>query len=139
MGAGVGRNAVFLAEQGYDVDALDFSEEALARARELAGERAVDVEWLQANISEFEYASREYDVVLVSYHHDLDVLHAVKDGLATGGMLVFEHHLRTEEAVDRGPTEEHLDRPNRYRFRSNELLHNGCARCETATTPPSRR
>ena len=47
---GEGRNGVWLAEQGLDVLAIDFSPSAQRKARALAAERHVDVTFVQANM-----------------------------------------------------------------------------------------
>ena len=47
LACGSGRNAVWLAEQGWQVVGADFSDVALEQARELAAERGVEVEWLE--------------------------------------------------------------------------------------------
>jgi 2-polyprenyl-3-methyl-5-hydroxy-6-metoxy-1,4-benzoquinol methylase len=49
LGCGAGRNAVWLAEQGWRVTAVDFSDVALRMARALADERRVAVEWIEAD------------------------------------------------------------------------------------------
>src|ERR1035441_2439850 len=45
VGTGEGRNAIWLAERGWQVIAVDFSAAGLARAARLAAERAVSVDW----------------------------------------------------------------------------------------------
>jgi SAM-dependent methyltransferase len=47
LGTGEGRNAIWLAERGWQVTAVDFSAAGLARAARLAAERAVSVDWVQ--------------------------------------------------------------------------------------------
>ena len=47
LGTGEGRNAIWLAERGWQVTAVDFSAVGLARAARLAAERAVSVDWVQ--------------------------------------------------------------------------------------------
>lgn len=119
LATGTGRNALFLADRGYDVDAIDVAPSALERASEAADERGVDVEWLAADIDEFDFPDGEYDVITISYYVNFDRLPDIKEALAPGGVLLYEHHLRTAEPVDRGPS------GNRYRMRSNDLLRAG--------------
>ena len=118
VATGTGRNALFLAEHGYRVDAVDISDEALAIARDRAAERSRsgDVDWIQADLDEYPLPEGTYDVVVVNFYHTLDRLPAIKEALALGGVLLYEHHLRSTEAIDRGPSSD------RYRFRSNDLL-----------------
>ena len=74
VAAGEGRNAIWLAEQGWQVTAADFSPVAVARTREIAdrrlGERADAVRALVADATETapaEESGRGYDLVLFSY------------------------------------------------------------------------
>ena len=118
VACGTGRNAVFLAEQGYDVDALDRSAEGLRITRTNAAERGVEdrVELVQADARQFEYPAPRYEVVTISFFRTLDRLNDVKAALAPGGLLFYQHHLRADPPAEVGPD------TDRYRFGSNELL-----------------
>ena len=67
VACGAGRNAVWLAELGWNVTGVDFSDVALANARALAAERAVDVEWQQADLRDWRPAEAAFDLVVVLY------------------------------------------------------------------------
>jgi 2-polyprenyl-3-methyl-5-hydroxy-6-metoxy-1,4-benzoquinol methylase len=54
LACGEGRNAVWLAERGWEVVGIDFSDVALEKARALADARSVDAQWVQADLLEFE-------------------------------------------------------------------------------------
>ena len=60
---GEGRNGVWLAEQGLDVVSLDFSPSAQRKARALAKERGVTVNFLQGDVHTFDYPATAFDVV----------------------------------------------------------------------------
>ncbi|MFB6283556.1 MAG: class I SAM-dependent methyltransferase [Halobacteria archaeon] len=125
VACGVGRNTVYLAEDSYVVDGLDFSDIALSKCRTVAREKGVlrDVNLVRCDLGSFSFPEEEYDLVLVNYHHSLDLLHSLKDSIAPGGFLVYVHHLRTKDEVDHGPNKPKVPNPDRFRFRSNELLH----------------
>ena len=53
LACGEGRNAVWLAERGWRVTAVDFAAVGLAKARELAASRDVEVEWVHADLLEY--------------------------------------------------------------------------------------
>ena len=116
VATGTGRNAVFLAAHGYDVDAVDVSDEALERARERAADRGVDVDWIRADLAAFDLEPDAYDVITISFFAALEHLPDIKATLAPGGVLVYEHHLRSSDPIDVGPSSD------RYRYRSNDLL-----------------
>lgn len=72
LACGAGRNAVWLAQQGCAVDAVDISATALRWAAERADAAGVDVQLLQADIFDDEVRGREqYDLVVDSgcFHH----------------------------------------------------------------------
>jgi SAM-dependent methyltransferase len=54
LGSGEGRNAVWLAEGGWKVTAVDFSPVALDKARRLAQARGVTVDWVLADLRDYE-------------------------------------------------------------------------------------
>ena len=60
---GEGRNSVWLAEQGLDVHAIDFSPTAQDKARALARERGVNVILELADVHNWAYPEAAYDVV----------------------------------------------------------------------------
>lgn len=118
VATGTGRNAVYLAGRGYDVEAVDVSDEALERARRRAAEAGVDVEWIRTDLTDSEYdiEANAYDLITVSFFAALELVPELKDALAPGGVLVYEHHLRSSERVEIGPSSD------RHRYRSNDLL-----------------
>ena len=117
IATGTGRNALCLAEQRYEVDAIDISDEALAIARERAIERSLSVNWIRSAIEDYSFPEQAYDVVMVDFCTLPHRLPDVKEALAPGGVFLYEHHLRSAAPVKRGPSSD------RYRFRSNDLLH----------------
>ena len=67
VACGEGRNAVWLAERGWHVTGVDFSDVALAKAAELAASRGVEVDWLLADVLDHEPAPGAFDLVAVLY------------------------------------------------------------------------
>lgn len=99
LGTGEGRNAIWLAERGWQVTAVDFSAAGLARAGRLAGERGVSVDWVQADLLDYEPAPGGYDLVLVAYIHLPSaglarVFRAAAAAVAPGGTLLVIGHDR---------------------------------------------
>lgn len=115
IATGTGRNAMFLSEAGYDVDAVDISRVALSRAQAAASDRNLHVNWIQADIEEGSLPDSEYAVIHCSFYHRCATLSDVKACLVDGGVLLWEHYLRTTDDLERGPS-------NRYRYGANELL-----------------
>ena len=119
VATGTGRNAVFLAEAGFEVDAIDKSREGLRITREKAREQGVEerLNLLQADVPTFTFPDGRYDLVTVSFYRVVDRFPDVKESLAPGGYLFVEHHLRSTDPTPWGP------RGDRYKFAANELLH----------------
>jgi len=55
IGCGTGGDAVYLAEQGFTVTAVDGVGQALSKARARAGSRGVDVNWVQGDVCSLEH------------------------------------------------------------------------------------
>ncbi|HVQ91818.1 MAG TPA: class I SAM-dependent methyltransferase [Mycobacteriales bacterium] len=97
LAAGEGRNAVWLAEQGWRVTAVDFSAVGLAKGRRLAEQRGVAVDWVTADLRAYQPPARAFDLVLIAYLQVRQaelagVLHGARDALAAGGTLLVVGH-----------------------------------------------
>lgn len=65
IGCGEGKDAVFLARNGYDVTAFDASEQGLSKARELADTYGVKVDFFKADVRDFRLEA-DYDIIFSS-------------------------------------------------------------------------
>jgi SAM-dependent methyltransferase len=97
LGTGEGRNAIWLAAQGWQVTAVDFSAVALAKAARLAESRHVSVTWVQADLRDYTPGEGGYDLVLLAYIHlpraEFDaLLGKASAALAPGGTLLVIGH-----------------------------------------------
>jgi len=96
LGCGMGANAIWLAERGWQVTAVDFSNAAIEKARRLAEERGVGVEFVVADASMYQ-PKGEYDLV-TSFYVQLApdkrraMLATASSVLAPGGTLLFVSH-----------------------------------------------
>ena len=61
---GEGRNAVFLAQQGYSVTAVDASQVGLDKARQLAKECGVFIECIHADLTSFDMGENKWDGIV---------------------------------------------------------------------------
>ena len=97
LACGEGRNAVWLAERGWRVTGVDFSDVALAKAAELAASRGVEVDWVVADVLDYRPEARAFDLVAVLYlqlPRD-ELLHALESAavaVAPGGTLLVLGH-----------------------------------------------
>jgi SAM-dependent methyltransferase len=96
LAAGEGRHAIWLAERGWDVTAVDFAEAGLARGRRAAADRGVSVSWEVSDVVAWRPPA-PVDLVLVAYLHLVAVerrrVHrAAVESLAPGGTLLVVGH-----------------------------------------------
>jgi len=97
VACGEGRNAVWLADRGWRVTGVDFSEVALAKAAELAAAHGVEVDWVHGDVLDADPATGAFDLVAVLYlqlpHEELErVLRSAACAVAHGGTLVVLGH-----------------------------------------------
>ena len=106
VACGAGRNALFLAENGFEVTALDISSVALDRGRRAAAERCLEISWLGEDLDEDParaLPAGPFDLIVwVRYVHRTLMPHLLAR-LADGGALLCEQHLATDLRVA-GPT-----------------------------------
>ncbi|MEP7194405.1 MAG: class I SAM-dependent methyltransferase [Actinomycetota bacterium] len=113
IAAGEGRNSLWLADRGWQVTAVDFSEVALQRARALAekhlGDESGRLVTLEADVQTWVPEARSYDLVLVVYLHlpeqeRRSVMRAAAEAVAPGGtLLVVGHDLENLTSGHGGP------------------------------------
>ena len=70
LAAGEGRNAVWLAERGWSVTAVDFSRVGLDKGRRLGAARGIDdglLDWVVADLADYRPDRGAFDLVLIAY------------------------------------------------------------------------
>jgi tellurite methyltransferase len=117
VACGSGRNARYLAELGFAVDAVDVSDVAVAALQAAAAERGLAVDARRIDLEAEPLAVGRYDVVVQLNYLQRDLFGALGGALAPGGILVVE-------TVARAHVDElgHRFDP-RFVLGDNELLH----------------
>ena len=100
LAAGEGRNTVWLAERGWRVTAVDFSRVGLEKGRKLSAARGMDeahVDWIVADLRDYEPERDAYDLVLIAYLQVSPVLRAnvlarAAAALTPGGTVFIVGH-----------------------------------------------
>lgn len=105
LAEGEGRNAVFLAERGYKVVAVDLSSVGLEKARDLAVSRGVSIDTVVADLTAFSYERGLYAGIVSIWAHippeaRRNVHARCVEALAPGGVMVLEAY--TPSQVGRG-------------------------------------
>lgn len=93
LGAGEGRNALWLAQQGWRVTAVDFSRTGLAKAERRAHASGLDIRCLHADLREHQPPVQAFDLVLIAFLHPLPdqrptIFRRAADAVAPGGHLL---------------------------------------------------
>jgi SAM-dependent methyltransferase len=97
LGCGEGRNAIWLAEHGWQVTGVDFSEIGLDKARRLAADRGVEAAWVRADLLDYQPERGAFDLAIVMYiqlpaAQLADVMKRASAALAPGGTLLVVGH-----------------------------------------------
>ncbi len=112
VACGMGRNTHFLANKGFDIDAVDISDYALKQVK-----NAPTITKVETDLDKYNIAPNKYDLILNTNYLNRRLLSQMKDGLKQGGVVIFETFI-VAHGDFKLPTM-NLD----YLLRKNELLH----------------
>jgi SAM-dependent methyltransferase len=119
IACGAGRNSLFLAAGGWQVDAIDISPVGLARAEATAASRGLCIHWIEADLevdSGPVLPRGRYDLIVMTRYVNRPLFPLLPASLECSGTFICEQHLDSAEDVS-GPKS-----PD-FRMRHNELLH----------------
>jgi SAM-dependent methyltransferase len=113
IAAGNGRNALFLAKQGFVVDAVDISDAGLAQF----AEKHPGIHPICADLDDFDIPANRYDLIVNIKYLNRRLFPYITEGLTKGGVLIFETFLASPDGtMERAICPEYL-------LQENELLH----------------
>lgn len=128
LAEGEGRNAVFLAQQGYQVTAMDLSDVGLNKALKLASERGVSITTQVADLADYQFGEDEWDgIVSIWAHTPTDVrqyIHAqIAPALKPNGVFILEAYTEQQLTMDAvgGPPASQQERFNSLENLQTEL------------------
>ena len=113
IAAGNGRNALFLAQQGFRVDAVDISDAGL----HLFAARHANIHPICADLDDFDISPNRYDLIINIKFLSRRLFPYIYEGLAPGGVLIFQTFLDSPSPDSEQPVCQD------YLLRKNELLH----------------
>ncbi len=87
---GEGRNGVYLAANGFDVEGIDISEVGLNKAHKLAAQNNTRITTRVVDLENAQLEKDKYDVVLCSYYMQRNLIPQMKEAVKKGGVVVFE-------------------------------------------------
>ncbi len=115
IATGKGRNALFLAEQGFTVDAIDISAVGLQQAQRQAEKRGLTLNLILADLASFEFPDSAYDLILNINFLLRSLVPKIKNALRPGGYIIFDTYLLDQQDLG------HPRNPA-YLLNHNELL-----------------
>ena len=115
VACGAGRNSLYLAEAGYDIDAIDISSVALDRLRATAQTRDLQISCIESDLESKPLPDRTYDLIVMVRYTSPALISRLLPLLSDGGHFLCEEHLSTDRDVI-GPTDP------AFRMAPNELL-----------------
>ncbi|MDP9021101.1 MAG: methyltransferase domain-containing protein [Actinomycetota bacterium] len=123
VGCGEGADAIWLAQQGWQVTAADPSRVALDRAESAAREAGVEVTWVHAGLLEMPSGPGVHDLVSAQYMvlrrtDDDAAITALLGAVALGGTLLVVHH-----ELDPAHATEHGSDPDDYVMPGDVAAH----------------
>ena len=90
VGMGQGRNAIWLAQQGWDVTGFDPAEKAVAVARETARKLGLHLKSEIKGMENFDFGESRWDMIVLCYVGGREMTGALQRALKPGGILVIE-------------------------------------------------
>ena len=105
LAEGEGRNAVFLAQQGYQVTATDMSEVGLNKALKLARDRGVDIITQVADLADYEFGEAKWEGIVAIWAHlptaVRQYVHAqIAPALKPNGVFILEAYTEQQLTMD---------------------------------------
>jgi 2-polyprenyl-3-methyl-5-hydroxy-6-metoxy-1,4-benzoquinol methylase len=117
IATGEGRNAVFLAQHGFGVEAVDISDRGLKKAQKLARDKGVKINTLLVDLDQYQIEKEKYDLIANFYFLRRGFIPKIKKGLKKGGRVIFETYTLEQRTLGTGGPKH-----ARYFLKSNELL-----------------
>jgi 2-polyprenyl-3-methyl-5-hydroxy-6-metoxy-1,4-benzoquinol methylase len=117
IASGEGRNAVFLAQQGFKVDAVDISGKGLKKAQKQAREQGVKIRTFLVDLDQYQIEKERYDLIANFYYLKRRLIPRIKKGIKKGGRVVFETYLLEHRTLGTGGPKQ-----AKYFLKPNELL-----------------
>lgn len=90
LAMGEGRNALFLAREGFDVTGVDISPVAVAKAKRFAEEQGVRLRAIVADLAAYDQGEALYDAITNFYAFEPRLFPGIVRALKPGGVFVFE-------------------------------------------------
>ena len=88
LACGTGRNALWLAQHGWSVTAVDGSASAIRFLRESAADLHIETQIANLETSGFAIEPASYDLIAICYYLQRNLFEPAKQGVAPGGIII---------------------------------------------------
>ena len=103
VGMGQGRNAIFLAQQGWDVTGFDPADEGVRQAKAEAGRLGLRIRAEITTFEQFDFGEARWDLIVLTYEPTKAIAPRVERALKPGGAVIVEdRHLDTRRVWPAG-------------------------------------
>jgi rhodanese-related sulfurtransferase len=126
LAMGEGRNAIYLATRGYDVDGVDANPHVVERARTAARKLGAPIRAIVGNVEDGTYIIpiETYDLIVVFNYLHRPVIKDIKDGVVPGGGVIYQTYTEDQARFGRPKNPDHLLKPGEIKeaFADWEIL-----------------
>jgi rhodanese-related sulfurtransferase len=126
LAMGEGRNGIYLATRGYDVDGVDANPRAVETARAGARKLGAPIRAILGNVEDGTYIIPidAYDLIVVFNYLYRPVFKDIKDGVAPGGGVIYQTYTVDQPRFGRPTNPDYLLKPNELKevFSDWEIL-----------------
>lgn len=128
LASGEGRNALYLAARGFDVDAVDADHGAIIRARAKSRRLGAPIRAMVGNVEDGTYILPidTYDTIAVFNYLHRPLFNDIRSGLKSGGTIVYQTYTTGQLELGHGPSNpDYLLRPGELEqvFRDWDIRH----------------
>jgi tellurite methyltransferase len=103
LAGGAGRNAIWLAKQGWEVTLIDITETGVEQARAHAGALTSRIQFVIDDLTDFRASQVQFDVVMAFYYLDRKIFPEIVKTVRPGGLLIYKTLTRAQLELPGGP------------------------------------
>ena len=116
LAMGGGRNAVFMARNGYEVEGVDISADVAASALRLATRHGVTIKAKVANLEQdYKITPLKYEAIICFNYLQRSLINSIMTGIKKGGVVIYETYIIDQAELGKPKNPDHL-------LKHNELL-----------------
>lgn len=112
LATGSGRNAIFLAINGFEVDAIDYSSAAVNQLQSFVKQQSLGVTVKQEDLTVYQIPENTYDLIINLNYLERSLIPQIIKGLKRGGMILFETYTIEQPRYGKPNNPDYLLKPN---------------------------